>query len=101
MQDEQRADLLYSMLTEDAPQPAVDDEELDALAALGVEIERLGPHLAMIARADEAFDAAFAGRLRGALLEAHPATPAVKAIPAHAAPAVVRRLSRRVGTLLV
>ncbi len=74
MQDDLRADRLYRALAGEEPLDAVqDDEELQALYQLAAELEALAPTMAEIARAEQAFDPAFAQRLKSTLLAEHPA----------------------------
>lgn len=76
-QDEERAAWLARALAGEDPLPeAADDAELAELAALGADLARRGPELMLLAQADERFDPAFATRLRGTLLAAHPTAPA-------------------------
>ena len=51
-----------------------DDPELADVLGLAARLQRLGPSMAMIARAEASFDPAFAQRLKGTVLAAHAAT---------------------------
>jgi len=51
-----------------------DDPELAELIGLAARLQRLGPSMALIARAEASFDPAFAQRLKGTVLAAHAAT---------------------------
>jgi hypothetical protein len=110
MQDDLRADLLYQVLSDRQQLPdGLEDPELNALAELGSELDRLGPHIAMIEHADNAFNPAFAHSLQARLMAEHPAAASVRANPEETATGSVvapvvrnmRRITRRVVILAV
>lgn len=106
MQDDARADVLFSALAGERQLPG-DQEygELRALADLGARLETLGSAMAAMARAEDAFDPSFAAGLHRTLLAAHPATvqpePARADSTARTAARAARRISRRMLTLVL
>ncbi|HEY8283480.1 MAG TPA: hypothetical protein VIJ28_03760 [Chloroflexota bacterium] len=104
MRDDTRADILFSALAGERQLP--DDQEfgeLRALADLGAQLEALGPAMAALSRADDAFDPSFAAGLHRTLLAAHPAIIQPESVRADSsarrAAGAVRRISRRMLTL--
>ncbi len=103
MQDDRRADMLFRALAGEAPTPSEsDDEELRALVNLGARLDAMGPALATLAGAEQAFNPAFGQKLHRALIAAHPATAENPATSNQetAAQRTVRWMSRRFIALI-